>query len=108
MPGADSGSTEVPARISLTESAVRDLESIRDWYASQPAPEVGARLVYEILASLDQIADFPESGRVVPEFDQPWLRELIRPPFRIVYRTDGERIRLVRVWRCERLIKELP
>ena len=95
-------------RISLSESAVRDLQEVRQWYDSQSAPEVGERLVREILACLDQLAEFPESGRVVPEFDQPWLRELVRPPFRVVYRLDGERVRVVRVWRSERLMGERP
>jgi toxin ParE1/3/4 len=106
MQGAGSGSTDVPRRISFAESAVRDLEAVRDWYLSRSAPEVGERLIREIVACVDQIADFPESGRVVPEFDQPWLRELIRPPFRIVYRLDGERVRIVRVWRSERLMSD--
>ena len=39
-------------RISLAESAVGDLQGIRDWYASQSAPEVGERLIREILAGL--------------------------------------------------------
>ena len=104
MPGAGSGSTEMPARISLAESAVGDLEAVRDWYALQSAPEVGERLVRDVLTCLEQLAQFPESGRVVPEFDQPWLRELIRPPFRIVYRLEPERVRIVRVWRTERLM----
>ena len=43
-------------------------------------------------------------GRVVPEFDQPFLRELIHPPFRIVYRREPKRIRVVRVRRSERLL----
>lgn len=81
----------MPDRISFAESAVGDLASIR-----------------EILTCLDQLAEFPESGRVVPEFEQPWLRELIRPPFRVVYRVDGERVRVVRVWRSERLMAERP
>jgi toxin ParE1/3/4 len=96
----------VLARVSFSELAVRDLQDSKDWYASQSAPEVGERLIREILASVDQLAAFPESGRVVPEFDQPWLRELIRPPLRIVYRIDGERVRVVRVWRSERLMGE--
>ena len=95
-------------RISLSESAVRDLQEVRQSYDSQSPPEVGERLVREILACLDQLAEFPESGRVVPEFDQPWLRELVRPPFRVVYRLDGERVRVVRVWRSERLMGERP
>jgi toxin ParE1/3/4 len=94
--------------MSLAASAVLDLESIRDWYVSQSAPEVGDRLIREVLACLDQMADFPESGRAVPEFDQPWLRELVRPPFRIVYRLEPELVRIVRVWRTERLMSEVP
>jgi plasmid stabilization system protein ParE len=108
MPGAGSVSTEVPARISLAESAIRDLEAVREWCTSQSAPDVGERFVREILASLDQLAGFPESGRVVPEFDQPWLRELVRPPFRIVYRVDGDRVRVVRIWRTERQMADPP
>jgi hypothetical protein len=41
---------------------------------------------------------------VVPEFDQPFLRELIHPPFRVVNRRDAQRVRIVRVWRSERLL----
>lgn len=108
MPDTGSGSTDVPRRVSLAESAIQDLEGIRAWYVSQSAPDVGERVVREILASLDQLAEFPESGRVVPEFDQPWLRELIRSPFRIVYRLEPERVRVVRVWRTERMMADLP
>jgi toxin ParE1/3/4 len=94
--------------ISIAESAVRDLEDIRDWYVVHSAPEVGDRLVREIVDRLEQLAEFPDSGRVVPEFDMPWLRELVHPPFRIVYRVDGERVRIVRVWRSERLMAGPP
>jgi toxin ParE1/3/4 len=94
----------VAARISLAESAVSDLENVRSWHVSQSAPEIGERLVREIVDSLAQLARFPESGRVVPEFGQPSLRELIRSPFRIVYRLDGDRVRVVRVWRSDRLM----
>lgn len=90
--------------VSFSASAVEDLEGIREWYASQSAPEVGDRLVRDIFARVEQLAEFPESGRLVPEFQAPWLRELILAPFRIVYRFDGERVRVVRVWRSERLM----
>jgi plasmid stabilization system protein ParE len=89
----------VPRRLSVAESAVTDLEGIRDWYAAQSAPEVGDRLARSVLSALEQLVEFPESGRIVPEFGVPWLRELARPPFRIVYRLDADGIRVVRVWR---------
>jgi len=47
----------------------------------------------------------PDLGRVVPEFDAPNLREIIHPPFRIIYRRDASRISVVRVWRGERVLK---
>lgn len=93
------------ASVRFAESAVRDLEIVRDWHTTQGFPEVGERLVAELIASIEQLAQFPESGRIVPEFDTPWLRELIRPPFRIVYRLDGDRVRIIRVWRSERLMQ---
>ena len=94
----------VRARISFAASAVADLEAIRSWYAGQQAPEVGERLLREIVAHVEQLVDFPESGRMVPEFGLVQLREIIHPPFRIVYRFDQDRVRVVRVWRSERLL----
>jgi plasmid stabilization system protein ParE len=88
--------------IRLAESALTDLESMRAWNAEQGVPEVGERLIGEIVASIEALADHPDMGRVVPEFDQPFLRELIRPPFRVVYRSDPKHVRIVRVWRSER------
>ena len=92
--------------VTFSESAVADLEDVRDWYTGQGAPDVGARLVDGVIERVEQISAFPESGRVVPEFETPWLRELIYPPFRIVYRIDEDRVRVVRVWRSERLMLE--
>ena len=94
-------------RISLAASAVEDLEAIRAWYAEQRVPEIGERLLAEVLAQVERLADFPESGREVPEFGLAQLREVIHPPFRIVYRLDEARVRVVRVWRSARLL-ELP
>ncbi len=93
--------------IRFAESAIADLESIRDWYADQGVPEVGDRLIEEIVSRIGVLRDHPEMGRIVPEFDQPFLRELVHPPFRIVYRRDPKHLRVVRVWRSERLL-ELP
>ncbi len=93
--------------IRFAESAIADLESIRAWYAEQGVPEVGDRFIEEIVSRIGVLRDHPEMGRIVPEFDQPFLRELIHPPFRIVYRRDRKHVRIVRVWRSERLL-ELP
>lgn len=93
--------------ISFAESALRDLEEMRAWYTEQGVPDVGARLVAEVFRRVQALADHPDMGRVVPEFDQPFLRELIQPPFRVVYRRDPQRVRIVRVWRSERQMRPL-
>lgn len=91
--------------ISFAPSALSDLEGILTWYAEQQAPDVGRRLVAEIVVKIGTLAQHPDIGRVVPEFGVSALRELIHPPFRIVYRRDPGRVRLVRVWRSERLLR---
>ena len=92
-------------RITFADSAVADLKAIRAWYTAQQVPDVGERLVREVVSAVEGLPAFPELGRVVPEFGVTHLRELIQPPFRIVYRLDEARIRVVRVWRSERILR---
>jgi len=91
--------------LTFAVSAVKDLEEIHSWYLDQQVPEIGQKLVKEVLADLERLSEFPESGRTVPEFAAAHLREIIHPPFRIIYRLDKLRVRVVRVWRSERLLK---
>ena len=91
--------------ITFTISAINDLDDMRAWYAEQQVPAVGDKLLREIVSQVERLGAFPESGRVVPEFGLANLRELIFPPFRIIYRLDESKVRVVRVWRSERLLK---
>ena len=91
--------------VSIAKSALHDLETVRAWYVEEGVPDVGVRLLAEVLQRIQSLADHPELGRVVPEFDQPFLRELLQPPFRIVYRRDPQRVRIVRIFRSERLLR---
>lgn len=90
--------------IRFAESAIADLEAIRTWYAEIGAPDVGDRFVEDIVARVEALGDHPELGQIVPEFSQRFLRELIHPPFRIVFRRDPKHVRIIRVWRSERLL----
>ena len=89
-------------RVSFAPSAVTNLKQIRSLNADRQVPEVGERLMREIVDVVLGLADFPESRRVVPEFGLVQLREISHPQFRIVYRLDAERVRVVRTWRSER------
>jgi len=65
--------------VTFAASAIRDMEDIRAWYADQEAGDVGARMVGEIVSRVERLSDFPESGRIVPEFGVVSLREIIYP-----------------------------
>ena len=95
----------VKKAIEVAESALIDLEELRLWYAEQGVPEVGARFVVEIVRQIEQLALYPESGRIVPELGLAAVRELIHPSFRVVYRVGADRVWVVRVWRSERLLQ---
>jgi len=91
--------------ITFTISAINDLDDMRAWYAEQQIPAGGDKLLREIVSQVERLGAFPESGRVVPEFGLANLREIIFPPFRIIYRLDESKVRVVRVWRSERHLK---
>ena len=91
-------------KISFADSALVDLQEVLEYYREQHVPHVGEKLVGDIITDIELLGEQPDMGRIVPEFELSYLRELIRPPFRIVYRRDQNRIRIVRVWRSERML----
>ncbi|MCU7244460.1 MAG: type II toxin-antitoxin system RelE/ParE family toxin [Microcystis aeruginosa WS75] len=54
-------------KVFWTETAVNHLSSIYN-YISQNSPQYAQRLVERLTRRSEQIANFPFSGRLVPEF----------------------------------------
>ncbi|MFC1702774.1 type II toxin-antitoxin system RelE/ParE family toxin [Pseudomonadota bacterium] len=94
-------------KIHLTDSAIDDLRDLQVYYDEQLVPQVGKRLVTEILDRIETLTNNRDIGRVVPEFDVDSIRELIHKPFRVVYLRESPSIFVIRVWRSERIL-ELP
>ena len=59
-----------------TLQATDDLEAITNFIA-EDSPHYAGLFALDILASVDRIADFPRSGRSVPEANHPDVREVI-------------------------------
>ncbi|MGE5294279.1 MAG: type II toxin-antitoxin system RelE/ParE family toxin [Solirubrobacterales bacterium] len=78
-------------------------------YIAESRPQASAHFITQVFLAVERLADFPESGRVVPEFGDPGLREIIRRPCRIVYRirTQEGLVEIVRVWHAARGIPQL-
>ena len=89
----------------IARSALADMQEIKDYYTELGAPQVGKSLLEKILKQCHVALDHPDSGRIVPEFSTPALREFIQPPFRIVYLREPALITIIRVWRSERMLK---
>jgi plasmid stabilization system protein ParE len=86
----------------VARSALSDLQEIGAYYLEQGAPEIGQQFISAILEKAQRLTNHPDSGRKVPEFDQEQIREIIHPPFRVIYLRDASTVYLVRVWRSER------
>ena len=84
-----------------TPQAADDLEAIYDFIA-RDSPHYAQLTAEKILAAIDLLEQFPLMGRQVPESSREDLRELIKPPYRIVYRT-GEVLKILTIFRASRL-----
>jgi toxin ParE1/3/4 len=83
--------------IRWTARARADLAAIRA-FIEQDSPHYAAIVVSRLIAATDRLAVFPESGRAVPEFQSPVVREVILRPYRIVYRlADDDEIHILTV-----------
>lgn len=79
-----------------TEAALAQLTAIQD-YIAQTSPVYAARLIERIFARGPQLAQFPHSGRHVPERMDPALREVLEGPYRVIYRVRPEHVEVLAV-----------
>ena len=90
--------------ISFSTSAIADLKNIKEYYSEQGVAHIGKEFVASIVKHVETLSLYPDIGRVVPEFNDESIRELIHSPFRVVYLRDSQSIKVIRVWRSERLV----
>jgi len=86
--------------------AIRDVESIRAFIA-QDSPSYAHLEARRIVAAVERLRAFPESGRPVPEREDSTIREVITSPYRIVYRLRGNVAEIVTVFRGSRQFPDL-
>jgi toxin ParE1/3/4 len=93
-----------------TETAIRDLEEIVDYYVEQDAP-IAAQRIFDSIAESSRALDLiPLRGRIVPElarFEITIYRELIIPPHRMLYRVSADSVLVVGVFDSRRNLEDL-
>lgn len=86
-------------QVALASSARRDLRAIVR-YISWDSPERAVAFGQFLVASTKRLSAFTDMGRVVPEFDDPSIREIVVRSYRIIYRVDHHecRVDIIRFW----------
>jgi len=83
-------------KVHWTNTAERHLDAINGHIALD-SPMYAKRMVDRLTRRSQQIADFPLSGRRVPEYDIDQIREVIEGPYRIIYHIRTDQIDVVAV-----------
>lgn len=86
-----------------SELAISDLKSIHT-YISKDSQVYADRFIERVISRIDQLENFPKSGRIVPEYSDESIRELIEGNYRIVYMVNQDHIGIVRIHHAARLL----
>jgi addiction module RelE/StbE family toxin len=89
-------------KITWSKQAIEDIYKIQEFYSSF-ATNFSIKLVDQIFEKEKLIANHPGIGRIVPELNNPSVRELIFRNFRIIYVIlEAEKISIVTVHESSR------
>jgi addiction module RelE/StbE family toxin len=95
-------------RVKWTDYALENLDNIGN-YIEKDSIKYAKIVVKNLFTSTKLLKRHPRMGRMVPEFNNPNIRELIRGSYRIIYRlVDEKHIDVVTVYHSARLLNSLP
>ena len=79
---------------------MRELEAALDFIALDNR-DAADRLAGAVYKAVSRLQRFPASGRMVPELEDPQLREVIHEPFRVIYQQREYAVEILAVVRAE-------
>jgi toxin ParE1/3/4 len=88
-------------RVRWTRLALDDLVSARDHLASED-PGAADDLVRKVAGAVRKLRKHPNLGRVVSERRSLGYRELVLPPYRLVYAVVAGEVQMLRLWHSRR------
>jgi toxin ParE1/3/4 len=75
-------------------------------YIRNDKPSAAVNFRNRVENILRKLEDFPESGRIIPEFPDLPYREMIISPYRFFYKTKVDVVWIIAVWHGAQLPKE--
>ena len=91
------------AEIEWSSKAENDLNEIID-YIAQDSLEYALSFYEQVREKVENLIKFPRMGRIVPELDEPNIRELILRNYRIIYRIFEKEVQIVRLFHGSRIM----
>jgi len=83
--------------IVLTDRFLTRVEEYTDYIAMDHIP-TAIKWAEGVFEHCQKLSDQPESGRIVPEFRRPEIRELIHGNYRLVYELKTNQIDMLTIW----------
>ena len=91
-------------KIRWSPKAADNLEKICE-YISQDSEHYAAFFAQKVVAIIKNIPHFPKAGRIVPEYGNENLREIIFQNYRIVYRLKDDLIEIAAISHCAKQLE---
>jgi addiction module RelE/StbE family toxin len=88
-------------RVRWTRLALADLQSSFEHIAERN-PGAAQALLARIRGAVRKLRELPNVGRLVPERRAQGYREIVVPPYRLVYAIAGRAVHILRVWHGRR------
>ncbi len=85
--------------------ALEDVDDIAG-YIARDSVFYATAVVEKMLAVASGLSQFPHSGRIVPELNQPDIRERFVYSYRLIYRIEPDRILVTAVIHGRRLLDD--
>ncbi len=89
--------------IRWTVQALDDVEAIA-CYIARDSSHYAQLFAVKAFDAVQRLQAFPESGRTVPEINQPDIREIILGNYRIIYRLTNNLVEILTVFHSARLL----
>ena len=90
-------------RIVWSEEALKDIEEIIS-FISKDSELYAVNFASKIISAVETLRVFPEIGRIVPEYADPKIREIIYRNYRIVYQIEERAVEIITVSHGSKLL----
>ncbi|MBA7534669.1 hypothetical protein ES705_26918 [subsurface metagenome] len=91
-------------KIVWSEEALKDIEEIIS-FISKDSELYAVNFASKIIGAVETLRLFPEIGRIVPEYDDPKIREIIYRNYRIVYQIEERAVEIITVSHGSKLLE---